>query len=155
MPTAAQKEQMDLFAGGGEEDVPSFEPVTVRAARIHSQIALAVSEMLKSAENGDGDKLEREDVARRMGEYLGESVSKNVLNAYASQARNGHNITVARLCALMHATNDFRLLKLIAEMFDLTVIPRRYETAVRESILAEKVDQMQRELDDLRRRRAQ
>eukprot|EP00913_Durusdinium_trenchii_P005085 g4731.t1 len=38
----------------------------------------------------------------------------------------------------MHATNDFRLLKLVSELFDLTVIPRRYESAVRESILAEK-----------------
>ncbi len=153
MGKATAQNQMDLFVATDVTAVPSFEPVTIRAARIHSQVALAVSEMLKAAQSSAGAKLEREDVARRMGAYLGEKVSPNVLNAYASQAREGHNISVARFCALMHATDDFRLLKLIAEMFDLTIIPRRYETAVRESILAEQVDEMQKELDALRRRR--
>ena len=88
-----------------------------------------------------------------MGDYLGQKVSTNILNAYSSQARGDHNITVVRLCALMHATNDFRLLKYLAEMFDLTVIPRKFETAVRESVLAEKRDEIDAELEALRRRR--
>ena len=146
----AKRNQMDLLTAG-EAELPSFEVQQVRASSIQAQIALSVSEMLRCAV-GD-QKLERADVSRIMGDYLGQKVSTNVLNAYASQARGDHNITVVRLCALMHATNDFRLLKLIAEMFELTVIPRKYETAVRESILAEKVDEMTKELEALRRRR--
>jgi len=144
--------QPDLFAAD-MKSVPSFENRSVRAATLGSEIAMALSEILKSATSADGGKLEREDVARRMGDYLGKNVSPNVLNAYASQAREGHNITVARLCALMHATGDFRLLKLLAEKFDLTLIPRKYETAVRESMLAEEIEHKQEELQVLRRRR--
>ena len=153
---AADKNTSDMF-GADTPEIPSFETQTVRASTLASQISLAISEILKNPTADESKhRLEREDVARRMSEYLdGEEVSANVLNAYCSQARETHNITLVRFIALMHATNDFRLLKHLAELFDLTVIPRKHEHAVQESILAEQLDDIKGQLEALRRRREQ
>lgn len=133
--------------------VERFDEQTVRAATINGKVALAVSRILADAKARENEPLEREDVARRMSEFLGEEVSKNMLDAYASQSRQDHKISVVRAVALMHATQDFRLLTLLAEEIGLTVIPRKYEGTVREAILAEKIEELNGELNSLRRGR--
>lgn len=133
--------------------VERFDEQMVRAATISGKIALAVSRILADVKVREKEPLEREDVARRMGEFLGEEVSKNMLDAYASQSREDHKISVPRAVALMHATDDYRLLTLLAEELGLTVIPRKYEGTVREAILAEKIEELNGELHSLRRGR--
>ena len=133
--------------------VERFEEQTVRAATISGKVSLAVSRILGDAKYRDKEPLEREDVARRMSDFLGEDVSKNMIDAYASQSREDHKISVVRAVALMHATQDYRLLTLLAEELGLTVIPRKYEGTVREAILAEKIEELNGELHSLRRGR--
>ncbi|WP_339860455.1 phage regulatory CII family protein [Thalassospira alkalitolerans] len=133
--------------------VERFEEQTVRAATISGKVSLAVSRILGDAKSRDKEPLEREDVARRMSDFLGEDVSKNMIDAYASQSREDHKISVVRAVALMHATQDYRLLTLLAEELGLTVIPRKYEGTVREAILAEKIEELNGELHSLRRGR--
>jgi len=65
-----------------------------------------------------------------MSAYLGEDVSENMLNAYASEARDEHIISLVRLIALIHATRDRRPLELIASMFGWAVIERRHLPAI-------------------------
>lgn len=93
----------------------------VRAATLDARIAKAVAMALKSC------GLDRDRVATEMTRFLGgERVSVAMLNAYASQAKENHKITLARFGALVHATKDFRLLSLLPEMFGYAVVEQRF-----------------------------
>lgn len=136
-----------------EPKIERYAEELVRAATLGSKVSKAVAQSLHDARVREENPLDREHVAEAMSAYLGDDVPKNTLDAYASQARETHNISVIRAMALMNATSDFRLLGMIAEELGLTVIPRKYEYAVREAILAEQMDELKEELNGLRRRR--
>jgi hypothetical protein len=53
-------------------------------------------------------------------------VSENMLNAYASQAREDHVISLVRFVALIEVTRDRRLLEMLAERFGWTVIDKKF-----------------------------
>jgi hypothetical protein len=82
---------------------------------------------------------------------FGEEVSKNMLDAYASEAREEHVINVVRFIALIHATQDRRLLEIVAEMFGWTVIERRYLRLIDLASLQEQQDEFRRRADATRR----
>ena len=129
------KTTLDLLAWEPPELVERYEEVTVRAATLRARIAKAVSETLKEAEGS------REDIAARMSEWLGEDISKHMLDAYASEAREEHTIPFLRVLALLHVTGDVRLLQLGAEMFGHSVIDDKYLPWVEVGQLADtKVD---------------
>lgn len=65
-----------------------------------------------------------------MSERLGHKVSTSMLEAYASEAKVDHNITVERFIALVHATGKTELLGFIADDFDLAVVPSKYENVI-------------------------
>lgn len=122
----------DLFDWQPPPIAVRFEDETaVRAVSVAGRLSRSVAVVLKEA---DAD---REAVAARMSEYLGEDVSKNMLDAYASQAREAHNITLARAFALLHATSDARIFGTELERFDLAIIPRRFLAAVEEAMWTE------------------
>ena len=81
-------------------------------------------------------------IAKAMTEFLGEPVSKNMLDAYASQARTEHTISVPRFIALIHATHDRRLLELLAEMFGWAVIPREMLPLIRVAAIREREEEL-------------
>lgn len=70
---------LDLLSWEAEPIVEAFAPERVRAASLRAKIARGVSEALKDCEHN------RVVVADRMSEFMGESVSVNMLNAYASE----------------------------------------------------------------------
>lgn len=72
----------------------AFPAEAVRASTLAGRISRAVSVSLSEC------KTPRREIARRMGAYLGEPVSTAMLDAYASQARDQHNISAVRLLAL-------------------------------------------------------
>jgi len=130
----------DLLSWLPPEPVQSFDTETVRAASLHGALCRALKEALKSC-----DKT-REQIAEEMSEYLGEDVSKNMLDAYASEARDEHIINVIRFIALISATRDQRLLNWIAEMFGWAVIDQRYLPAINVALLADKKEEIERQL---------
>ena len=67
-------------------------------------VAASVAAALK------GDPRSREEIAGATSALLGEDVSKLMLDAYASEARDCHNISAARLFALIAVTERFDLL---------------------------------------------
>jgi hypothetical protein len=112
---------LDLFADWQPpEVVQRFDDTRVRAANLRQKIAMGVAETLKGAE------IDRDAIAEAMGAWLGEEVSKNLLDAYASQAREDHVISLLRLIALIHATGDLRILQMIAEIFGHSVVEDRH-----------------------------
>lgn len=109
---------------------------------LRSRISRAVS--LALTECG----MSRDEVAQGMSDYLGEDVSKNMLDAYASAAREGHTISLERFIALVEVTGQTGLLGFLAEMFGLVAVPGKYA----ELIELHFIDEQQAELE--RRRQA-
>lgn len=91
---------------------------------LRSRISRAVSQALSDCD------IPRDQVARGMSDYLGEDVSKNMLDAYASQAREGHTITLERFIALIEVTGQTGLLGFVAEGFGLVVVPAKYSSLI-------------------------
>lgn len=128
--------QLDLLGWQAPEVTVQFSELQVRSASLAGRIAKAVSATLKDS------TLSREEVCAAMGAFLGERISKNALDAYASEARADHTIPVARLIALMHATGDRRLLQMIAEPMGWAVIDARYLALVDLAAVREQEDRM-------------
>ena len=73
-------------------------------AGLTKQIASGCARALKE------DHRSREEIAGRMSALLGETVSRWMLDAYASEARGEHNVSAARFLALIAATERFDIL---------------------------------------------
>ena len=95
----------------------------VRGATLSARFARAISKALSDIERHGNS---REEIAAEMSDYLGEDVSKAMLDAYASEARNSHNINLPRFAALIHVTGDHRLLSLLPEMFGFAVVDEQF-----------------------------
>lgn len=132
-------DQIDLLAWSPGNPVAAFAPQDIRAASLAASIAKAVSASLKMP------GISREQIAERMSTYLGEQVSENMLNAYASEARAEHIINVVRFIALIDATGDRRLLQMIAEQFGWDVIDQKYRRIIRRAQRDEVIRRLQDE----------
>jgi hypothetical protein len=122
------------------------EPEAVRAASLRASFLRAMSLAVEHSQKS------REQVAADMAAYLGEEVSKTVLDQYMSEARETYTINVVRFLAFIHATRDFRLLSLLAEPFGLAVIEERYLAAVEEAMCAEQIEALERRQTMARRK---
>jgi len=145
MSRARHAAQMDLLAWQAPEVVRAFDPATVRGGTLAARIARAVSVALNDC------PLSREEVAKRMSVYLGVRVSKAMLDAYASAAREDHAISLPRFMALIDATGDRRLLELLAEGFGWAVIERRHLPLIEMAAVQERINELQGTRDMLRR----
>lgn len=127
-------------------DAPAgYPPEAVRAATLAGRISRAVAHTLREC------PLQREEIADRMGAFLGERVSAAMLNGYASQARDDHNISAVRLLALAHATSDARLLDLLAAELGLAVVGRDDLARIELLRLQDEERALKRRMDELKR----
>lgn len=136
---------LDLLNWEPPRIVERYDEAHVRASTLRARIAKAVGETLKESNTP------REEIAARISDWLGENVTRHMLDAYASEAREEHTISVLRLAALIEATGDVRLLQLIAEMFGHSVIEDKYVAWVEIGQLATTKDEIDRALDAARR----
>lgn len=137
---------LDLLAWEPPEVVQRFQVDQVRAASLRAQISKAVALALKDCDRN------REEVAQEMSDYLGESVGKSALDAYASEAREDHVINVVRFMGLIHATGDVRLLQLLAEPFGLAVVDKKYLPAIDEAMDVDHSEILAAELERINQR---
>jgi hypothetical protein len=122
-PTVNAPGQADLLAWSPPEPVARFERERVRAVSLGVKMKRAIAEALRhQAELG----FDRESIAQLMGDFLGEEVPKSALDAWASEAREEHMPSLVRFIALAHATNDRRLLQVMADMVNWAVVERRW-----------------------------
>jgi hypothetical protein len=139
-------QQLDLLGWTAPTPVaPVFAAASVAAETFREQIARAVAETLRVC------PLKREEIARRMADFLGEKVQPGMLDTYASQARDDHTISALRAVALMYATGDVRLLQLLAEPLEHVVIDRQYLPALKAEILRDRIEELRREEEIARR----
>ncbi len=126
---------------GYDRDAPE-----IRAATLDAKIAKAIALALADC------PIERGQVAAEMTRYLGgERVTVHMLNAYASEAKVDHRITLARFAALVHATEDYRLLALIPELFGFAVVDAKYLPWIEIGQLQDEREAINRRLDQARR----
>ncbi|WP_342239668.1 DNA transposition protein [Inquilinus sp. OTU3971] len=131
-----------------EQAVTRFPDATVQSVSLRGRIARAVSAALHDCEAEGG----RAEIAGRMSAWLeGETVSKHVLDAYASEGREEHTISAVRLAALIHATGDIRPLQLIAEMFGYAVIEDRFLPWIELGQIADRKVELDRRYESARR----
>ena len=138
-------EQLALLDWQPPEPVTRFPEQKVRAASLGERICRAITLELKECGRP------RHEVASRMSDYLGQSITPHILNAYASQAREDHVINLVRFVALLHATQDRRLLEMIAEQFGWAVIDRRFLKLIDIAALQEREDALRKQRELLRR----
>jgi hypothetical protein len=137
VPRTRDPRTLDLFEDWQPpEVVHRFDDKRVRAANLREKMAMGVAETLKGAE------IDRDAIAKAMADWLGEDVSKNLLDAYASQAREDHVISLPRMIALIHATGDVRILQMIAEMFGYSVVEDRHLAWIDYGRLSERRDEV-------------
>lgn len=122
--------------------VRRYEDHRVRAATLRVKVARAVAETLRDCGT------ERTEVARLMSEYLGERVSKHMLDGYASEAREEHSISFVRLAALVQVTGDPRPLQVAAELIGHSVIADRFLEWVRLGEKAERREHIRKEAEE-------
>ncbi|WP_282093070.1 hypothetical protein [Epibacterium ulvae] len=129
---------LDMFTDWQPPEVAVNLPAEVTTGgTLTSQIARAVSRVLRECEQP------RHEIAAAMSDYLGQDVTRNMLDAYASEAREGHKITFERALALMVVTGQTGLLGFASEMFDLIVVPSEY----RELIELHFIEEQQKRLE--------
>lgn len=136
---------LDLFGWQSPRLVERFEEKSISTASLRARIARAIAETLKDS------VLTREAIAEGMTKWLGEKVPKNMLDAWASEAREEHTIPFLKLLALIHATGDVRLLQLGAEMFGHSVVEDRWLPWVEVGQLADRKEDIDKAFDTARR----
>ena len=92
--------QLDL--GFGVPEPASSDGALADLPRVSASV---VARILKD------DPRSRFDIAGAVSRLLGEDVSKLMLDAYASEARDGHRISFDRMLALVAATGRYDLLR--------------------------------------------
>ncbi len=137
MAKAPDPRQYDLLTWDPPSVVDRYEPTRVKAASWRDRIAKAVSETLSSG------TLTRDEIAERMTDWLGEDVSRAMLDAYASQAKTEHTIPFVRVVALIEVTGDTRLLQMAAEACGRAVIEERYLGAIEAEMVASKLEDLE------------
>lgn len=125
MPKKRDPFTLDMFTDWEPPEVSVRLPDEVATGgNLGSRIARAVGRVLKASE------LSREEIAAGMSEYLGQEVSKNMLDAYASEAREDHKISLERMIALVAVTGETGMIGFIADMFGLVVVPEKYSDLI-------------------------
>lgn len=136
---------LDLLSWEPPTLVARYDDDRVRTSTLRARIARAVAETLKESD------IPRADIAATMTDWLGEDVSTNMLDAYASAAREDHTIPFLRLLAMIHATGDLRLLQMGSELFDHSVVDDKYLPWVEVGQLADRKEDIEKAFEYARR----
>ncbi len=128
---------LDLLDWQPSAVVKTYPEETLRAVNWSARIAKAVAATLKEC------GMPRALVASRMGEFLGETVSENMLDNYASEAREDTVINATRLIALLQVTRDTRLLQVLADPCDWAVVDQRYVSQIRAAQMRDKARELE------------
>ncbi len=97
-------------------DTPTPEVSEGALSDLDRKVASAVAAMMKR------DGRSRFEIAGQVSALLNDDVTKYMLDAYSSESRDGHNISFARLFALVVATQGFDVLDALARMIGCSVM---------------------------------
>lgn len=105
-------------------ETPQLATAPAELAGLERMICRSVSEILK------GDDRPREFISAEMSLLLDEEVSKAMLDAYASQAREDHKVPMSRFMALIAVTKRHDVLdRLMREIGAAVLVGEEVQTA--------------------------
>ncbi|KQZ15924.1 hypothetical protein ASD44_09840 [Mesorhizobium sp. Root554] len=133
----------DLFAWEPPKVAVGFDAGEIAGNRLGSKISRAVALALKTCGKS------RTEVAARMSDELGYAVSVDMLDAYASEAKESHRITLERFVALVTATECMDLLGFVAGLFGLLVVPSKYVAIIELHLVEEQEKKLARHKETL------
>lgn len=140
MATRRDRLTADLFRDYQPEPVVErFDAAAVQAWSLEGRLSKAVALTMDDA------GMSRADLAKAMSDILKATVSRAMLDGYASQAREQHSISAARLAALIQVTGDARALNVLLEQSGLIVVPQKYEALLRREKARELRERAERE----------
>jgi hypothetical protein len=129
------------------EDVAArFEPEVAKGGTLDVKIARVLSEAMSRSGKS------RAEIAAQMSDYLGQNVTENMLDCYASPARRDHKITLERFIALLDATACYELLGFVAEFVGFVAVPERYSEIIQLWETEERMADLERQRVTLRGR---
>jgi hypothetical protein len=136
--------------GGPDQFIFTFDPPAPATnaadlAGIDRMIAANVSRALRD------DDRPREEVARAMSELLGEEVTRFMLDAYASEARDNHNISAGRFLALIAATKRHDILDRLLRRIGAAVLVGEEIATARAGHLRCQIERLKGELKEAER----
>ncbi len=92
--------------------------------------------------------IDRHEIAFRMSRLIDDGeISKHMLDAYISPAKDTHNISLKRFCAFVHATGAHWLLPFIAKDMGVTVTVGSSEGMLELAKAARKREALQRQIN--------
>lgn len=124
-------------------DTPAVPTKEGALAGFDREIALIVAQAMKGAGRS------RDVLAEQLSLLLADVVSKPMLDAYASKARDTHNISAARLLALVAVTGRFDLLDSLARRIGAGVLVGEELTTARLGHLKAERTKLDREIREL------
>lgn len=130
---------LDLLSWQAPTVVASVEAVT-RGGDLASKTARAVAHALRTCGRS------RDEIAAAMSAELNQKISAAMLDAYASEAKASHRITVDRFVALIRATQCIDLAGFVAEQFGLIAVPASFGPVIELHL----VEERERELATLK-----
>ena len=104
--------------------VARFDEADIKAFSRQRRLSKAIARTLDEAEKS------REELARLLSEAVGETVSKGMLDNYASPEKP-HSIPAIRLAGLVAVTGDARALNTLLSDAGLIVVEAKYEALLR------------------------
>ena len=119
----------------GEADLAGLDRM------VAAGVALALKEDLRS----------REEIAGAMSALLGEEVTRWMLDAYASEAREAHNISMGRFLALIAVTERFDILDAKLRRIGAAILVGEEIHTARVGHLRSQIDKLKAELRDIER----
>lgn len=132
MPPKVDRATLDLFRDWQPPKVAAgFTQEELPGGRLGSRISRALALALKACGKT------RAQVAAEMTAELGHQVSADMVHAYASETKDGHQISLERFIALVMATGCTDLLGLLTEPFDMVAVPARYEPLIELHLIEE------------------
>lgn len=131
----------DLFNWQPPQVAVGYGAEIAGRGRLGNKIARLISHALRDTR--DARKLSRGDVAGRMSDYLGRTISEAMLDKWSSEGAEDHRIPLDAFMALVDATGAQGLLGFVPGEFGLVVIEQEYAELIRLHLIREKIKEMQ------------
>lgn len=125
MPLLRDPHVRDLSAWETEPVTIGYVDDVAGRGSLGNRIARLISRAMRDAKDENAN-LGRAEIAARMTESLGRSVTAAILDKWASEAAEEHRIPLDAFVALIEATGQHRLLGFLPSLFGFAVVPSRY-----------------------------
>lgn len=129
---------LDLLDWQPPKVAVAYAAAETRGGSLDATIARAVALALRNC------GADRVDIAAAMTAQLGRRVTKNMLDAWSSLAREENRVPLDAFAALVGATGEHDLLGLIPAMFGYAVVPEKYAEIIELHLVEEKRAELER-----------